>query len=122
MLKDRRNKEDMRASDFQNADMTEENYSNAPNLMNEAQAEQSQEEISYYDNEGNLIDYSEYYDENGNLIDYSQYYDENGNLIDYSKYYDAEGNYIGTTESETDEQNQPKSIDRKSTRLNSSHL
>ena len=56
-----------------------------------------------------FIDYSQYYDENGNLIDYSataenateyayddysQYYDADGNLIDYSQYYDENGNYI----------------------------
>ncbi len=70
-----------------------------PNLMTTENTLQQDE--NYYDEDGNLIDYSQYYDEDGNLIDYSQYYDENGNLIDYSQYYDENGNYIGPVEQES---------------------
>ena len=69
------------------------------NYMTNENVQQQQQQV-YYDENGNVIDYSQYYDENGNLVDYSQFYDQNGNLIDYSQYYDENGNYIGPTQEE----------------------
>ncbi len=55
--------------------------------------ENAQQNGAYYDENGNLIDYSQ--KEEPANADMTQYYDENGNLVDYSQYYDANGNYIG---------------------------
>ena len=41
------------------------------------------EELGYYDEDGNWVEYTGYYDEDGNWVDYEGYYDEDGNWVEY---------------------------------------
>lgn len=54
--------------------------------------EAQDEEVTYYDKDGNVVDFSQYYDENGYFKEFPKVYDKDGNYYDFADYYDKYGN------------------------------
>ncbi len=71
--------------------------------VNQADAEGEDEDVVYYDKDGNVVDFSQYYDENGYFKEFPKVYDKDGNYYDFADYYDKYGNPLNTEESEGDE-------------------
>ncbi len=67
------------------------------------------DEVVYYDKDGNVVDFSQYYDENGYFKEFPKVYDKDGNYYDFADYYDKYGNPLTTETTETAESGeQPK--------------
>ena len=62
----------------------------------------SQEEIVYYDAEGNPVDFEQYYNEDGTLKEFPKVYDAEGNYYDFADYYDVYGNPLPQNQSKAE--------------------
>ena len=67
---------------------------NAENANENADASEQDDDVVYYDKDGNVVDFSQYYDENGKFKEFPKVYDKDGNYYDFADYYDENGNLL----------------------------
>ena len=60
----------------------------------EEYSEESSEDVVYYDENGNVVDFEQYYDEEGRFKEFPKVYDADGNYYDFADYYDRDGNLL----------------------------
>ena len=86
--------------------------------------EESNDDVVYYDENGNVVDFEQYYDEDGRFKEFPKVYDADGNYYDFADYYDRDGNLleqgvesveekadIPTDENEVEPNEEPKAIE-----------
>ena len=56
--------------------------------------EESNDDVVYYDENGNVVDFEQYYDEDGRFKEFPKVYDADGNYYDFADYYDRDGNLL----------------------------
>ena len=80
------------------------------------QTEYSDNDVVYYDKDGNVVDFEQYYDENGKLKEFPKVYDKDGNFYDFADYYDRDGNLLSSVKTDEEE---PKKVENLEANANS---
>ena len=83
---------------------SEENNENA---NENADASEQDDDVVYYDKDGNVVDFSQYYDENGKFKEFPKVYDKDGNYYAFADYYDENGNLLSQYADAENQEEQP---------------
>ncbi len=100
--------------DFEQENAQDVEQENAVEEFSQDNEEYADDDVVYYDKDGNVVDFEQFYDEDGRFKEFPKVYDKDGNYYDFADYYDRDGNLLEQTNEINEDDIVPISADEES--------